>query len=77
MKKQKEPLSRILTQEQIDVVKKMIVNSMRNVYTDIGALPGDGFEHISGMIADKIIKNVQAALKEKEAPAKKKKNVRK
>ena len=72
MKKQ-ETKNRTLTEEQTSVVKEMIVNSMRNVYTDAGALPGDGFENISGVIADKIIKNVQAALGEKKISPKKKK----
>lgn len=73
MKKQEELKGKVLTEEQIAVVKAMIVNSMRNVYTDAGALPGDGFENISGVIADKIIKNAQAALGEKKIPSKKKK----
>ena len=76
MKKQ-ETKNRTLTEEQTSIIKQMIVNSMRNVYTDAGSLPSDGFESIAGLIADKIIKNAQAALKEKEAPAKKKKNARK
>ena len=76
MKKQ-ETKNRTLTEEQTSIIKQMIVNSMRNVYTDAWSLPSDGFESIAGLIADKIIKNAQAALKEKEAPAKKKKNARK
>ena len=73
MKKQEELKVKTLTEEQIGVVKQMIVNSMRNVYTDAGALPGDGFENISGVIEDRIIKNVQVALGEKKILPKKKK----
>ena len=51
-----------LTKKQIDVIKTMIMNSMRDVYTSAGSLPGEGFEHAASLISDKIIKNVQNEL---------------
>jgi len=62
MKKQNELKNKMLTKEQADTVKEMIMNSMRNTYTDQGSLPGDGFQQVAGVIADKIIKNTQMAL---------------
>lgn len=52
----------MLNSEQAATVKEMIVDSMRKVYTDMGALPGDNFDTASGIIADNIIKNSQMAL---------------
>jgi len=53
---------KMLTGKQAETVKHFIVDSMRNVYTSAGNLPGDGFDIASGQIADKIIKNTQMAL---------------
>lgn len=64
----------ILNKEQVEVVRKGIIDSMKNVYTDMGSLPGDGFYEAAGSVADKIIKNVQAELQDSEP---KKKNARK
>lgn len=63
MKNNKQELeSKLLSEEQVEAVREMIVNSMRNVYTDSGSLPNDGFEQAAGVVADKIIHNTQKAL---------------
>ena len=54
--------NKMLTVEQSEVVKEMIVNSMKSAYTDKGELPNPAFYDAAGGIADKIIKNVQMAL---------------
>lgn len=56
---------RMLNDEQLSAVRSAIVSSMRNVYVDMGALPGDGFENAASIVADKILKNVQMSLMEK------------
>jgi hypothetical protein len=53
---------KLLSKEQIEVVKEMIVESMKGVYTDKGEQPGDPFYRAAGVVADKIIKNVQMAI---------------
>lgn len=60
--RKKELNKKMLTEEQVNVVKEMIINSLRSTYTDQGSLPGDGFLQVAGMIADKIIKNTQVEL---------------
>ena len=61
-KNKKELQNRLLTKEQCETVSDMIVTSMRDVYTDKGSMPNDGFNSAAGLIADKIIKNTQMAL---------------
>jgi uncharacterized protein YqfA (UPF0365 family) len=54
--------NKLLTKEQVDVVKEMIIDSMKSVYIDQGINPGEAFHIVSGGIADKIIVNSQKAL---------------
>lgn len=54
-----------LTESQALVVREMIMDSMRSVYIDAGLLPADNFEHLAGVIADRIIKNTQMSLMQK------------
>lgn len=58
----KELENKMLNKDQVETVKQMIIGSMRNVYTNAGSLPGDGFEDAANSVADQIIKNTQMAL---------------
>jgi len=58
----KELKNKMLSSEQAETVKEMIIASMKDVYLSAGSLPGNGFEQASGFVADKIIKNTQMAL---------------
>jgi len=61
--KPEHPLQKkMLTKEQGETVKSMIVASMRGVYTGMGILPGVDFDHASGAIAEKILSDTQKAL---------------
>ena len=70
----KKQLNNTLNEEQKKAVKESIVESMKSVYTNAGALPGNGFDEASGLIADSIIKNSQKLLSAKVVS---KKNARK
>ena len=70
MKTNNELKNKMLSKEQASTVKEMIVNSMRGVYTDMGARTGVYFEKNSGLIADKIVKNTQMALMQNNVFAK-------
>lgn len=50
-----------LTPQQVEVVRKMIIDSMASVYTD--TTPNEAFYKAAGGIADSIIKKSQEALK--------------
>jgi len=54
--------NKMLNEEQVETVRKMIIGSMRDVYVDQGSIPGDGFEQAAGFVAEKIIKKTQMAL---------------
>ena len=54
--------NKMLTTEQAETVKEMIVYSMESAYTDKGELPGTDFYSAAGSIAEEIIKNVQMSL---------------
>lgn len=60
--KNNELKNKLLTKEQVDVVKEMIVDSMKGVYLDMGDLPGPAFYVAAEKIADKILKNAQESL---------------
>lgn len=87
MKLDKALKGKILTKDQTDTLKGMIIDSMRGVYVNSGALPPNDFDTATGFIADKIISNTQKALiqntvfaeavKESKPLKKVKKNVRK
>jgi len=61
--KKNELKNKMLTPNQAETVKEMIIASMRGVYTDKGSLPpANDFEKTAGKIADKIIHNSQISL---------------
>jgi len=63
MKKENQELrSKMLTQEQAEVVMDMIVNSMKDAYTDRGEMPVEAFYGAAQKVAAKIIKEAQMAL---------------
>ena len=60
----KEIQNKMLNDEQVNAVKKMIVKSMREAYVNIGTLPDIGFENAAATIAEKVVKDVQMTLME-------------
>ena len=62
MKKTNEIKSKMLTDEQAGVVKTMIVESMRSVWVEDGAMPKDTFIQAAATVAERIIQSVQMAL---------------
>lgn len=54
--------NKMLTVEQAETIKEMIVYSMESAYTDKGELPAQDFYLAAGSIAEEIIKNVQMSL---------------
>ena len=48
--------------EQASTVKEMIIDSMKNVYVDMGQLPPADFKKAAGTIADRIIEKTQQSL---------------
>ena len=60
----KEIESKMLSPEQENAVKKMIVKSMRESYINIGTLPDLGFENAAAKIAEGVVHDVQMVLME-------------
>lgn len=54
--------NKMLTVEQAETIKEMIVFSMESAYTDKGELPAQDFYLAAGSIAEEIIRNVQMSL---------------
>jgi len=71
---QKELKNKMLTKEQADTVKEMIVHSMESVYIDMGDQPGPAFYPAASAVADKIIENTQKSLIQNNVFAKAVKN---
>lgn len=65
---------RLLTNEQVETVKMCIVSSMKDVYTDKGEIPGEGFYKAAKAVADKVLKDAQTLLIEVNVYAKAVKN---
>ncbi len=59
-KKQLE--SKLLNSEQSSAVISAIISSMRESYTNVGTLPGDGFNEAARLIATKVVEDAQKAL---------------
>lgn len=62
MKNIKEIKNKLLSKEQAEAVKSMIIASMRGSYTSIGTIPGDDFMRAASAIANKVIDDTQKAL---------------
>ena len=58
----KEIEGKLLTKEQADAVKAMIIASMRESYISVGTTPGDGFNVAANQIASKVVEDTQKAL---------------
>ena len=58
----KEIKGKLLTEEQGNAVKSMIIASMRESYISVGTTPGDGFNVAANQIASKVVEDTQKAL---------------
>ena len=65
---------KLLTPEQVETIKMCIVSSMKDVYTDKGEIPGEGFYKAAKAVADKVLKEAQTLLIEVNVYAKAVKN---
>lgn len=58
----KEIESKLLSKEQEEAVKAMVIASMREAYTSTGTTPGDGFNVAANQVASKVVEDTQKAL---------------